>query len=498
MGVIQRQGLKHTIVSYAGVALGVFSTFFIYSREPELYGLFSLLNGSTMLCIAFFMLGFNLHAVKFFPNFKNPENGHNGFLVFLLTGGIVGFLLFVLCFPAIRYFLLEILFSDSSSKDLFAEYIYFLIPLVFLYIFNYLFLKYVSNFHRIVVPNILEQLLIKIILPTITLLYIGGYFTRDMFVYGVLFNYVCVFIGLFFYTRHLGELHLKTNFGFIKKPLAKEMAEYSLFGLLNSLGSQVAFRVDILMVSGMINITSGGIYAITNVISDVIVKPAKAIIAIAAPIVSSSWSKNDMAEIEKIYKKSSIILLLMGFYTFLGIWTSIDDLLGLLPNSELMKSGKYVILFLGLAKIFDLATSVNNEIIAYSPKFRFNFYSLLILAVLNVILNLIFIPLYGLTGSALATFCSIGMFNLAKLFFIWFQFKMQPFSLATLKALSIVGISWAAVHFLPLEFHPVLNILIRSILLTAIYGGLTLFLNISPDVNDMIKTGIEKVKKLIK
>ena len=49
MGVIQRQGLKHTIVSYFGVLIGLFSTIFIYPRVPELYGLFiffTMLNAS--------------------------------------------------------------------------------------------------------------------------------------------------------------------------------------------------------------------------------------------------------------------------------------------------------------------------------------------------------------------------------------------------------------------------------------------------------------------
>lgn len=494
MGVIQRQGLKHTIVSYAGVVIGLLSVLFIYPQETELYGLFGLLYGSSMLCVSFFLFGFSIHAVKFFPEFENKKNGHNGFLGFLITGGLLGFLCFLLFLPVIRYFLLDILFAKNESKPLFEAYFYCIIPLVFLLIFNNILLKYISNFHRIVVPTIFDQLLIKISLPILILLFIGGYLTTDLFIKGIIVNYILVFIGLFFYTRYLGELYLKTDFKFIKKPLAKEIKQYSIYGLLNSLGSQVAFRIDTLMVAGMIDIASGGIYAIVNVISDVITKPSKSIISIASPIISKSWKENDMAEIKMIYKKSSIILLIIGWYTFLGIWGSVDDLFNIMPKPEEIRPGKYVIFFLGLAKIIDLATSVNTDIINYSPKFRFNFYSLLILAFLNVILNLIFIPMYGLTGSAFATFCSITIFNLAKLIFIWYQFKMQPFSYATLKILTIAAISWGTIYLVQLDFQPIINILIRSILLTIIYGGMALFFNISPDVNGMVKTGLNKLK----
>ena len=497
MGIIQRQGLKHTIVSYAGVGIGLLSTLFIYPRVTEIYGLFQLLFGSAALCVSFFSLGFSIQAVKFFPNFKNEENNHNGFLGYLLLGGLVGFVLFLILLPFVKWLLLDVLFEGKENRELFSRYFYYIIPLVFLLIMNSIFLKFTSNFHRIVVPNILEQLLIKITLPILTLLVIGSYISTNSFVQGVILNYILVFVGLVLYLKFLGQLHLQPKLQFITKARAKEMSEYSLFGLLNSLGSQLAFRIDTLMVAGMINISSGGVYAIVNVISDVIMKPARGIIAISSPIISKSWAINDLEEIQMIYKKSSTILLIIGCFVFLGIWGSIDDLITVMPNSETIRPGKYVILFLGLAKLFDLSTSVNSEIISYSKAFRFNFYALLILAVLNVIFNLIFIPQYQIVGAAMATFCSIALFNLVKLIFIWIKFKMQPFSKSTLQILTIVGLNWAIIFFLPLNFNPIVNILLRSILLTLIYGSLILYFRVSPDVNDMTTNGWKKIKSLI-
>ena len=93
MGVIQRQGLKHTIVSYFGGLIGLFSTIFIYPRVPELYGLFRVIIDATMLIVSFFSLGLSTHAVKFFPKFKNLKTGHHGFLGFLLIGSSIGFII---------------------------------------------------------------------------------------------------------------------------------------------------------------------------------------------------------------------------------------------------------------------------------------------------------------------------------------------------------------------------------------------------------------------
>lgn len=497
MGIIQRQGLKHTIVSYIGVGIGMLSAIFIYPREEELYGLFQLIYTSGVICMSFFMLGFNIHAVRFFPNFQNKKNEHNGFLGFLLTGGMVGFFLFLLLLPFVKFLLLDFLFKENDSKDVFTQFFYYLIPIVFLFIFNFLLSKYISNFHRIVVPNILNEFLLKITLPSLTLLYMADILTMKIFVQAIVIHYFIVFIGLILYTKSLGQFSLKTNFKFIKKPLAKEIKEYSIFGMLSALGTRIATTIDVLMVAALISIESGGGFAIIRVISEVIAKPNQAINAIAAPIISKSWNINDMDEIKMIYQKSSTTLLILGVYIFLGVWCSIDDLFSIMPNSTATQTGKYVFLFLGLAKIVDLATSVNSPIIGYSKKFRFNFYSLMILAVLNIVFNLLFIPKYQIVGAALATFCSIFLFNLAKLIFIWVQFKMQPFTFATLKISLLAGFCWAVIYFISLDFHPFVNIMLRSILLTILYGGAVLYFKISPDVNGMVKDGLDKLKGFV-
>lgn len=488
MGVIQRQSIKHTLVNYVGVAIGLLSVTLLYTRVPELYGLYQLIFGSSLLVTSIFLLGFNVLAIKFFPRFKDESNGHNGFLLLLLKGGLAGFLFFLLFLPLVRFILLDLLFGNSEQRELFEAHFYFIVPVVFFFIFNNLLLKYISNFKRIVVPTILDQLMIKLVLPLLVILYLLKYIDLKLFFIFVVLNYLLVFLGLILYTKSLGQLHLGSAKGFIQKPLAKEMKSNATFGLLNALGNQLAFRIDAIMVAGLVSISSSGIYAIVHVIIDVITKPAKAITAIANPIISDSWEHNNMQEIESIYKKSSIVLLISGLYIFLGIWLSVDDLFSVLPNSEAMRQGKYVILLLGISKLFDLATSVNTLIIANSKKFKFNFYSMLFLAVFNVIFNLVFILVYdmGMVGAALATLCSLGIFNLLKLFYIKSQFEMQPFTSKTVILLLIAAVSYITCNLLPLDFHPIVNILIRSTVLSIVFFAGVIRLNISDDFNQTL------------
>ncbi len=487
MSVIKKQSILHTLVNYLGVAIGLLSTIFIYPRATELYGLYQMIFGSSLIVMSIFLLGHNVLAIKFFPKFKNEENGHNGFLLMLLKGGLKGFIFFLLLFPLVKFILLDLLFATNENRELFSEHILFIIPMVLFFIFNNLFLKYVSNFYKIVIPTILDQILIKLVLPCLVILYLAKMINLNLFFGLICLNYLIVLIGLVLYTKSLGQLYFKGNVDFMSKPLIKEMQSYSLFGILNALGTQLAFRIDMLMVAGLVSISSGGIYAIVNIIIDVMTKPAKAIIAIANPIISEKWESNDISALESIYKKSSIVLMISGLYIFLGIWLSVDDLFSIMPNSEIMKSGKYVLLFLGIAKLIDLATSVNTQIIANSIKFRFNFYALMLMAVLNIVFNLIFIPKYQMVGAAIATLCSLAIFNIIKLIFIWLQFKIQPFSDKTIRLLFIGGLCFLLCFYLPVNFHPVINILIRSLVLTLIYFIAVYEFRISDDFNDSIR-----------
>ncbi len=496
MGVIQRQGFKHSLVNLVGVGIGLMSTLFIYPRALELYGLAQIILASSVLLMSFFTLGLNVVAVRYFPTFKDPSSGHRNFLSFLLVGGFVGFVLFLFLFPLVKILLVDYLFANNSRVELFEENIIYIIPLVFLMIFNFLLLKYVSNFHRVVVPTILDQILIKLSLPVLVILFLMDMINYQLFFIGLIINYVVVLLGLIFYTKALGQLHLGKDFGFIDRPLFKEMRKFSFYGLLNALGSQLAFRIDTIMVGAMVGIASGGVYSIVNVIIDVITKPAKAIHAIATPIISENWSKNNTKDIDVIYKKSSIVLLLFGFYVFFGIWLSIDDLFHLMPNTEQLMKGKYVVLFLGLGKLVDLATSVNSPIIGMSPKFKFNFYALMTLAVLNVFFNILFIKVFelGMVGAALATLLSLTLFNIGKAIFIYIQFKLNPFTRKTFFLLLIALTCFYVSYILPFDFHALTNILIRSILFSILYLGACYVSQISDDFNENVNKVLGRMR----
>ena len=92
MGLIQRQSIKYSAVSVAGILIGAISTIFIYKLDEAFYGTIQFVQSTANLLFPVLSLGSASLIIRFFPDFKDPQKQHNGFLgfVFLLAFGGIG------------------------------------------------------------------------------------------------------------------------------------------------------------------------------------------------------------------------------------------------------------------------------------------------------------------------------------------------------------------------------------------------------------------------
>jgi O-antigen/teichoic acid export membrane protein len=110
-------------------------------------------------------------------------------------------------------------------------------------------------------------------------------------------------------------------------------------------------------------------------------------------------------------------------------------------------------------------------------------------------LNLILIPKYGINGAALATLIAIGMYSLAKLLFVVFKMKLFPFTKNTIVSFVITVVLFLAFYFWEFPFHPIINIGLKSILLSVLYLALHYYFKVSSDINFVIRNVIGKFLK---
>jgi len=495
MGIIERQGIKQSLAAYVGVLIGVVNLLYIYPKfltEDEL-GLIRFIIDTAMMVAPLIFLGSNTIIIRFFPHFKDAEKKHNGFLFFLCAILGVGFLLFLL---GSFFFQEDIVSYYTCKNELFTPVLPYIVPLVFLIAYTQLFTSYASNFKRIVVPNILNDIFIKICLPLLVIGFALEVISFNQIFLGVLLAYVVVLLGQIGYLRYLGQFYLKPNFSRFNTPLLKEMGSYGAYGILGSLGSRLAERIDIIMLASLSTLDYTGIYVIPLFISNVIDIPRKAISRITSPIVAEKWKEQKIEEINSLYQKTSLNQFIIGLWVLIGIWLSVDDLFSIIPRGDKYALGKYVVLILGTARVVDMITGVNSEIIGYSKYFRFNLYMILCLAAFNVCINYLLIPEFNINGAAMATLSSVIVFNLMKFVILKWKLNMQPFTWQTLWVL-IIGLTayFITAYCIPLTGSAIANMAIKSILVTLIFFGGIFYFKLSDELLALLKKTLEVVKK---
>mgnify|MGYP000052690910 CR=1 FL=1 len=153
-----------------------------------------------------------------------------------------------------------------------------------------------------------------------------------------------------------------------------------------------------------------------------------------------------------------------------------------------------------LAKIndeyFDLILGNNNAIIFNSKYYRMVLFLGLFLVFLTVALNMLFIPGYGILGSAFATLLSITLYSLAKLLFVVKRMRLFPFTVQTLYSMAITFVLFLVFYFWQFPFYPLIGIALKSIFVTIAYVYFNYRFVISQQINDVIDGILKKIKIL--
>jgi O-antigen/teichoic acid export membrane protein len=429
----------------------------------------------SLLLSGILSLGITRVNIRYFPLFKTESGkGHHGMLSIVLFVVSASFTLFAISFILLKSFL----------PANYAENMLFLLASIFATLMSDTLFSYISNFGRIVVPTIFRNFWLKLAMGVVALIF---YYVKISFVSAVylwLIFYYVSFLAQVAYVSYLGELKFTWHPKFYRKKLVQSMSVYAGFGILGIISSSMATRLDTIMISEILQFDRTGVYTIAINAVALLTTTSVALYSISSPILSASIKSNDWENVESIYKKAGNNLLNLGLFILLLIWINIDDIFKIIPNGHKYVDGKYVILILGVAQLFEMSTSVNDGIIQYSKYFKFNLYVLLMLAILNILANLLLIPVFNILGAAMATGISLMVYNSAKTLFIYRKFKIHPFQWSMIK---IVLIAFLLTFMFSFDFsnNPFYNVTFKSVLSGGIFVFLVISLKLSTDVNSL-------------
>ncbi|MBC34770.1 MAG: polysaccharide biosynthesis protein [Bacteroidetes bacterium] len=479
MGVIQNQTLRGSLYSYIGVLIGFVITGLLlpeYLSTAE-NGVIKLLLSYSIIFSQFAALGFNSITTRLFTYFRDKDKGHNGFLFIGSIVTLAGIGLSIMVF----YFLKDILISrGGNSNDLFSYYANFVIPLIVCQtIFNFLD-NYAKVLFESVIGTFLKELVQRLIILGVLFLLIFNIIDFEQFVLLYVIAIALPTVLLFIYLGQKKQLHFKPISGFISKDLSRSMFSVGSFGLIIGFSNMAILNIDSIMVSQLVGLSETGIYGITFFFGTLIIIPSRALRKISSAVYADSWKSMDMQNIKDVYQKSALNQFVFGLLLFVGIWGNIDNVFEILPKEY--EAGKYVIFFIGLVNLIDMLSGNTVVIINTSPKYRYLSWILLIHLGIVVISNFLFIPIWGLTGAAIASFVSTCIYALIRFMVLYRFYKLQPYNWKFILPVLIAVLSYALSTILPDVGYLILDIILRSTIILIIYIPLVYILKLSPEL----------------
>ena len=486
MGIAKKQGSIAAIITYTGIIIGYVNVAFLFPKfmDAESLGLRQLLVNFSSLASQVSLLGFAGVTYKYIPFVREVERYRKSFLAFILIVPFLGVLLISLLIIIFES-TIKVEFADESA--LFSTYFYLIFPLNLIITLNAIVENYSRSLFKSIPPLFLKEIVLKLLGTILIAFYALEIISYEQFWNLFVGSYAFIFIALLAYLASIKKLGVHFDLSFIQKINLKELFNYAAYGFFSGSATTIILYIDSLMILYILDdLEFNGIYTLAVFIATLVDVPRRSLLQIIAPIIAEASKKEDKKTLSDAYSKTSLNMLVAGVGVLLLIIINLDKLYEFIPNGEVYAPGFYAVCFLGLTKLVNMGFSANAEIIGYSKYYRYALYNNIFLAVLGVFTNLYFIPIYGITGAALATFISYVIYNLNYFLFIYIKFSIQPFTFRSLGVL-LVGLGTMLIlYFVPEMSNKYLSIIVKSSLIIGLYGGAILAFKISPDVNDLV------------
>ena len=265
----------------------------------------------------------------------------------------------------------------------------------------------------------------------------------------------------------------------------KEVLQFCVYIILAGSASVILLDIDKVMIPRKEAIELAAYYTVGVFIASVVEAPNRAMTQILQPLTSKAIQENNWTEVKSLYKRSSINLLLICGLFFLLINCNIEEMYKLVPKKEYAK-GVQIVLMISIAKLFLTSLGNSTDIISNSKFYKFLLPYGIAMAIAVVFLNNKLISEYGMNGAALATLLVVISFNICKLFYVRYRFKMQPYSSKSIQLLFILIIFFIGFYFWDFTFHPIINIGLKTLLIAVLYLYLVIKLKISTEINTLV------------
>lgn len=486
MGRLARQAVFNTVLTYVGIGLGFLNVVLLYPKvlQSEEFGLIRLMVSLVTVAAQVAQLGVENTVVRFFPYYRDPGRAHRGLLGMLLLFGTVVGLLAMAVLGVLHPWLSEV-FSDRNA--LYAHYGLLILPLVLGEVFFILLRSYSRSLRRTVQPIFIREFLLRLLQTLLIVVQMVHPLPFHLFMLGYTGIFLVCTLALAFDLWRAGHWLPGHAQRWLPRRMRRSMITYSGFTFSASLAGIILGNMDQLMIGALLGegLRNVAYYAVAFYFGSVIAAPGRAINQSVMPLLADAWKRRDVPVLQNLYRRSSLVQTLISGFLFLLMWMSIDDLFSLLPGEY--GGGMQVAWVIGLAYWMNSMVGLNMSIISMSRSYKVDAWSSMGMLVVNAIANVVLIRSMGIVGAAWATLLSLLMVNTFRTIYLRLRYGLWPFGMNTLKVLLLVGVLASVVPFVPLTGNAMVDLVLRSLLITALFWPVAWVSGTTVDLQEVLQ-----------
>jgi O-antigen/teichoic acid export membrane protein len=481
MGIVFKQTSWNIVTITVAILIGGINTLYFYPEflREQYYGLVVFLLATSNLLQPLMSFGAQHTIIKFFSSFKNIKEKDE-------------FLSSIIFLPL--FFILPICFLVVQFHDLIAEFLSVKNPIIKSYVWVIFLVSFATSYFEVfyawsrvhfksIFGNILKEIYPRIAVFILLFLVSIDILTKENFVWWLTGLYyirliIMIIYSLFLYTPKF-SVKIPNNY--------KEILSYSIYILLA--GSAASFLIDIdkYMIPQKQAISQTAYYAVAVFIATVVEIPGRAMFQIINPLVAKALNEENFVELKNLYKQSSENLLIVCGLFFLLINLNIDSFYMFLNNQE-YSDASLVVLIISSAKLIQMSFGCGPAILATSKFYKITLPFSIAMAVSVYFLNDYLIDLYGINGAAISTFIVLLIFTVLKIIYIRYKVKLQPFNFNSIKIFTSILLIYFFNSYINLELSPLIEIIIRSIIILITYVLVIDFFGVSKKMKDLLNT----------
>lgn len=482
MGSIRKQTIISSVLIYIGFLIG-FVNQYLYTKDgsftPEEFGLTRIFFDFAQNMTAFGAMGIIPVIYKFYPYYKdNLPFRKIDLMSWAMVASFIGFLIVLISGYTLQPYFVEQYLKKSS---LIVHYYYWMFP----FAIGLLFFSIIEGFCWALQLSVVSNFLKETVLRIITSILIGCFYFKvidfNLFVKLFAFQYLAVFLFLLVYMIRSGKFPFTISLSKVTRKFWKKMLAMQALVYGGTLIASIAATIDTFIIAKFYDLTAVGIFVFAQFGANVLQVPQRSIQAVSSSFLARAWKDKNYAEVNRIYSRSCINLLLMALFLFGNIWLNVREGISVLNIQTEYLDGMTVLFILSMVRIIDAGTGLNAMVINTSTLWRFDFVSGVVLIGLRLPLTYYLIKNYGILGSAIAELIAYATYNFIRYEFLRRKFNMQPFNAKTVYAILLSVAAYGVCYFAFGSLKGWTSIILNGIVFSGIMIGGVFYFKLTPD-----------------